>query len=119
MGPPLYLMANGRVLVWDATCPDTLAALHTTLEAGAVANQADNQKKKKSSNLAACFILFRANCHRDIWCILAQGFALLPRVGKMVRAETGGTSLIPFPDAMDHSWHPAWDCSCNAGNIIQ
>ena len=43
-----------RVLVWDATCPDTLAPSHITLgtrEAGAVADEAERRKKQKYSSL--------------------------------------------------------------------
>ena len=39
----------GKVLVWDATCPDTLAPSHSALatrEAGAVAEDAEHKKTK-------------------------------------------------------------------------
>ena len=45
---------GGRVLVWDATCPDTFAPSHITLatrEAGAVADEAERRKKQKYSSL--------------------------------------------------------------------
>ena len=44
----------GRVLVWDATCPDTLAPSHIPLdsrEPGLVAEQAAQQKKSKYADL--------------------------------------------------------------------
>jgi hypothetical protein len=48
--------ANGRCLVWDFTCPDTLAASHLNkaiLCPGAVANEAENRKITKYSSLSA------------------------------------------------------------------
>ena len=44
----------GRVLVWDATCPDTLAPSHIALasrDPGLVAEQAEQQKKIKYADL--------------------------------------------------------------------
>ena len=41
---------TGRILVWDATCPDTYASSHTSLEtreAGAVVAQAEQRKRAK------------------------------------------------------------------------
>lgn len=53
--------ANGRCLVWDFTCPDTLAASHlnrAVMSPGAVANYAENRKSSKYSSLSAnyCFV---------------------------------------------------------------
>ena len=45
---------NGRMLVWDATCPDTLAPsyrCHATSSAGAVATLAEERKSSKYSFL--------------------------------------------------------------------
>ena len=44
----------GRVLVWDATCPNVLAPSHIALasrEPGLVAEQAEQQKKAKYADL--------------------------------------------------------------------
>ena len=46
---------SGRILVWDATCPDTFAPSPrdlTTRGAGAVADQAEERKKAKYAELA-------------------------------------------------------------------
>ena len=46
----------GRVLTWDATCPDTFAPSHSVLatsEAGAVANEAEKKKATKYSSLSS------------------------------------------------------------------
>ena len=51
MGPPWQC---GKLLVWDATCPDTLAPSHSTLatrEAGAVAADAEHKKTQKYMHL--------------------------------------------------------------------
>ena len=43
-----------KVLVWDATCPDTLAPSYISLatrEASAIAKEAEQQKKAKNSHL--------------------------------------------------------------------
>ena len=52
---------GGKILVWDATCPDTLAPSHSLMavrEAGAVAVDAEYRKELKYSHLDAthCFI---------------------------------------------------------------
>ena len=46
--------ANGRCLVWDFTCPDTLAASHlnhVVLSPGGVADDAENRKSSKYRSL--------------------------------------------------------------------
>lgn len=50
--------ANGRCLVWDFTCPDTLAASHlnaAVLSPGAVANAAESLKVAKYRSLSALY----------------------------------------------------------------
>jgi hypothetical protein len=51
---------SGRLLVWDATCPDIFATsycAHATLEAGKVAECAEDRKTAKYRGLTAshCF----------------------------------------------------------------
>ena len=49
---------NGRCMVWDFTCPDTLAASHlnrAVLNAGAVANDSERRKSSKYRSLAALY----------------------------------------------------------------
>ena len=46
---------RGRILIWDVTCPDTLAPSHQQLalrEAGVVAGQAERRKAAKYAELA-------------------------------------------------------------------
>ena len=58
---------EGRVLVWDATCPDTLAPSHATLavrEDGAIAADAEYRKRLKHSHLerSHCFVPAAMEC---------------------------------------------------------
>ena len=53
-GVTMILWKNGRLLVWDATCPDTLAPsyrCHAASSAGAVATLAEERKSSKYSFL--------------------------------------------------------------------
>ena len=55
-GATIVPWKTGRVLVWDATCPDTFAPSHThlaTREAGTVAAQAEQRKRTKYTELEA------------------------------------------------------------------
>ena len=45
---------GGKILIWDATCPDTFASSHerlATWEAGAVAAETEHRKRQKYANL--------------------------------------------------------------------
>ena len=56
-GISLVPWKNGKLLVWDATCPDTFASsyiAHATSEAGAVAAQAEQKKCEKYCHLDTC-----------------------------------------------------------------
>ena len=56
----VYFWSNGRCLVWDFTCPHTLAASHlnkAVLGPGAVANDAESRKSSKYRSLAALYSL--------------------------------------------------------------
>jgi hypothetical protein len=60
-GLSLSPWSNGRCLVWDFTCPDTLAPSHLDLAVsgpGIVACEAEERKRMKYSNLSAtyCFV---------------------------------------------------------------
>ena len=53
-GTTMVPWKEGRVLVWDATCPDTLAPSHITLaarEGGTVAADAEHRKRLKYTHL--------------------------------------------------------------------
>ena len=57
-GASIVPWKRGRVLIWDATCPDTLASSHLRLavrEAGAVADDAELRKTQKYSILISSY----------------------------------------------------------------
>ena len=59
-GATLVPWKRGKVLVWDATCPDTLAPSHSSLairEAGAVAADAEHRKQQKYAHLDGSFFV--------------------------------------------------------------
>ena len=59
-GASIVLWKCGRALVWDATCPDTLAHFNEQIssrEAGAVAAEAEGRKKLKYSSLNSSYFM--------------------------------------------------------------
>ena len=53
-----YIWANSRCMVWDFTCPDTMAASHlnrAVISPGAVANDAESRKSLKYQSLAVLY----------------------------------------------------------------
>ena len=62
-------MANGRCLVWDFTCPDTLAASHlnrAVVSPGSVANDAEDRKTTKYRAIGTA-LQFHAHRRRITW----------------------------------------------------
>ena len=58
-GATLVPWKRGKVLVWDATCPNTLAPSHSSLairEAGAVAADAEHRRQQKYAHLDGSFL---------------------------------------------------------------
>ena len=63
--------SRGRPLVWDVTCPDTLATLyelHATSKAGAVAALAEWEKMAKHETHSMNSSI-PPHCHRDLRCL--------------------------------------------------
>ena len=89
---------SGKVLVWDATCPDTFAPSHVTVaarEAGAVAEQAEQLKKAKYAHLD--------NSHHFIPVAVETSGALGPEalnffreLGHRLRRMTGEPKSLQF-----------------------
>ena len=83
--------SSGRVLVWDATCPDTFAPSHLHLasrEAGAVANQAEQLKRAKYAELAATHH-FTPVAVETTGVFGKEAQAFLRELGRRIRVETG------------------------------
>ena len=88
----------GRALAWDATCPDTYAPSHLALaarEAGAVANQAEQQKTEKYAHLSAShhFVPFAVETSGVFG---PEALSLLEDIGRRIRAETGEPRSFQF-----------------------
>ena len=72
--------ARGRSLVWDFTCPDTLAASHlnrAVVGPGAVATDAEEREKSKYSSLSPLYD-FKPTADGDFWSHRRIGDGLLP-----------------------------------------
>ena len=82
---------NGRVLVWDTTCPGTFAPSHlqlATREAGAVADQAERRKTAKYIKLAAAHH-FVPVAIESTGVFRPQAHAFFRELGHRIREETG------------------------------
>ena len=82
---------SGRVLVWDATCPDTFAPSHlqlATREAGAVADQAERRKIVKYIELAATHH-FIPVAIESTGVFGPQAHAFFRKLGRRIKEETG------------------------------
>ena len=82
---------SGRLLVWDATCPDTFAPsyrAHATVEPGRVAAGAEDRKEEKYRDLPSSHLF----CPISIETMGAMGprsLTLVKEVGRRIMAETG------------------------------
>ena len=69
----VYCIPQTFILVWDATCPDTLAPSHIALasrEPGLVTEQAEQQKKAKYADLLTMHTplpLHWLGDHQGVW----------------------------------------------------
>ena len=90
-GVSLAPWKSGRLLVWDATCPDTFAPsyrAHATVEPGRVAAIAEDRKDEKYRDLPSTHWF----CPIAIETMGAMGprsLALLKEVGRRIMSETG------------------------------
>ena len=90
-GATIMPWKSGRVLVWDATCPDTFAPSHLQLairEAGAVADQAERKKKDKYAELAATHH-FVPVAIETMGVFGKEAEAFFIELGRRIREETG------------------------------
>ena len=83
-GITLVPWKNGKLLVWDATCPDTFAPSYISSaisEAGAVASLAEQRKRAKYINLGLCH-LFQLVAIETTGAIGPQSLEFLKELGQ-------------------------------------
>ena len=79
---------SGRLLVWDATCPDTFAASYSSLatsEAGRVAALAEDRKAQMYAHLTPSYLL----AIESVGAIGPQSWGFLKELGRILRQDTG------------------------------
>ena len=89
---------SGRVLVWDATCPDTYAPSYVSLstrEAGAVADQAEQNKRQKYAHLAASYYFVPVAIETS-GVMGPEALAFIRELGHRLKAETGEPRSLHF-----------------------
>ena len=82
---------QGRILVWDAMCPDTFAPSHVALaarEACAVAFKAEQQNNRKYSHLCTTHY-FSPFAVKTSGAFGPEALSLVSDIGRLIRAETG------------------------------
>ena len=82
---------SGCLLVWDATCPDTLAAsyrVHATSMPEKVAATAEERKSRKYRGLPPGH-LFAPIAIETLGAIGPRSLAFLKELGRRIRGETG------------------------------
>ena len=91
---------SGRVLVWDATCPDTFAPSHlqfADMEAGAVADLAERRKRVKYTELATDHY-FIPVAIKNTGVFGPEAFGFFQDIGHHIREESGEScTLLPLP----------------------
>ena len=97
-GVTLVPWKSGRLLVWDATCPDTFAPSHlpsATREAGAVAAQAERSKQEKYAALNQCHI-FTPVAIETAGPFGPETFSFLRDLGCRLKQVTGETKSFSY-----------------------
>ena len=80
---------RGKVLVWDATCPDTLAPSHSSLairESGAVAADTEYRKRQKICILRTLIFLFHLRWRLGVFGVEAR--SLFKDIGRHITTAT-------------------------------
>ena len=88
----------GRLLVWDATCPDTFATsyrTHATQEAGKVAENAEDRKTEKYRGLPASYS-FTPIAIETMGAIGPRSMAFLKALGRRIATESGEPRSTDF-----------------------
>ena len=94
----LVTWSSGRLLVWDATCPDTYAVSYrgqATTEAGCVAAHAEERKSGKYSHLLPTY-LFQPVAIESSGALGPSTYIFLQELGKRVFQESGETKSTSY-----------------------
>jgi len=89
---------EGRCLVWDFTCPDTLAASHLDRAVsgpGAVATEAEARKRSKYSSLAATYY-FVPVAVETLGALGQEAAQFISDLGRRITATTGQPRSVAF-----------------------
>ena len=97
-GMSIVPWSSGRLLVWDATCPDTLAASYrgqATAEAGKVAAAAEDRKANKYIHLDPAY-LFIPLAFETLGVFGPKTLAFVRELGRRISQETGEVRETSF-----------------------
>jgi hypothetical protein len=97
-GATLVPWSRGRCLLWDATCPDTLAPSYvqrSAVEAGAAAAQAEEKKRSKYAALTGAHE-FVPIAIETLGTWGSAGLAFVNEVGKRIAAVSGDQRATAF-----------------------
>jgi len=99
-GATLDPWRNGRYLVWDFTCPDTLAPSHQNLSsqaAGSVAEQAEIRKNTKYAELVASGdLIFAPIAIETLGVWGPSALEVCAEIGGRIANKTGDTRSFAF-----------------------
>jgi hypothetical protein len=90
--------ANGRCMVWDFTCPDTLAASHlnrAVVSPGAVANDAESRKTLKYRSLSPLYSFWPVAVE-TLGALGDEASALFRDIGQRIAIVTGEPRSYQF-----------------------
>ena len=90
--------ACGRILVWDATCPDTLVPSHIALasrEPGLVAEQAEQKKKSKYTDLLVTHHFVPISTETS-GVFGPEAYSLFKELGHRLKARSGDPSSFSY-----------------------
>ena len=100
MGPPWTPGAREPNLVWDFTCPDTLAPSHQNLSsqaAGSVAEQAENRKNSKYAELVASGdLIFAPIAIETLGVWGPSALEICADIGGRIASRTGDSRAFAF-----------------------